>query len=129
MHYISGETLYSINSDKNQISTPQMWIHHPCHISRGALCYIFGRALKKPIFLALPKVCAKVFFKIREVVCLFCDCIKNLYMFQFKRHEYFYFLKNLYFEFIFLASLILTHPHASVHMMLSVGRMNILLTH
>ena len=109
MHYISGETLYSINSDKNQISTPQMWILHPCHISRGAPCYIFGRALKNPVFLALPKVCAKVFFKIREVVCLFCDFIKNLYMFQFTTSWIFLLFKKFIFRVYFL-SIFKTYP-------------------
>ena len=45
---ILGENLYLINSDKNQITSTQMWIQQPCQFSWRAPYYMFDRALNVP---------------------------------------------------------------------------------
>ena len=80
---ISGENLYLINSDKNQITSTY---------SSGSLAKSPGELLLRCLirlwmhlcFLVLTKVCAKVLIK-KEVVCLFLAFIDNIF-FQLFNH-------------------------------------------
>ena len=71
------------------------------------------------LLLVVPKDCTAAFIK-KDVICLFFTSVENLHLFQFTT-SYFYFSKNLYFEFKSLASQRFFCPT-------SVGRIDIWLT-
>ena len=108
---ISEEKLYSINTNKNKISSSQRWIQQSCHIfirQQLGLLIIFTKSSTLDVWQDFclsycPKFTLRFYEKISSSFA-FLLLMKTCICFNIQCQEHFHFSKNWYFKFTFLTS-------------------------